>query len=55
MAVADHKKQEALRQGLFDAGVLIFFRGRWFVNSALTEDDVTRTLEMTDSVMKTLK
>jgi glutamate-1-semialdehyde 2,1-aminomutase len=51
MAVSDHARQERLRSGLFDAGALILFRGRWFVNSALTDEDVTRTLEMTDAVM----
>jgi glutamate-1-semialdehyde 2,1-aminomutase len=52
MAVADHNRQETLRQRLFDAGALILFRGRWFVNSALTDQDIDRTLEMVDNVME---
>jgi glutamate-1-semialdehyde 2,1-aminomutase len=51
MAVADHARQERLRSGLFDAGVLFLFRGRWWPNTALTNIDVTKTLELTDAVM----
>ncbi len=51
MAVADHARQEKLRSGLFDAGVLTVFRGRWFNNSALTHADVDKTLELTDRIM----
>jgi glutamate-1-semialdehyde 2,1-aminomutase len=54
MAVADHARQEKLRSGLFDAGALILFRGRWFVNSALTDADVDKALELTDAVMKNI-
>ena len=32
--------------------MLILFRGRWFVNSALGEPEITRTLELTDAAMK---
>jgi len=52
MAVADHARQERLRSGLFDAGALILFRGRWFVNSAVTDADVTKALELTEGVMR---
>jgi glutamate-1-semialdehyde 2,1-aminomutase len=54
MAVADHARQERFRAALFDAGILILFRGRWFVNSALTGEDVEQTLEITDAIMKTI-
>ncbi|MBE0698484.1 MAG: aspartate aminotransferase family protein [Anaerolineaceae bacterium] len=54
MSVSDHARQERLRAGLFEAGALILFRGRWFVNSALTEADIDKTLEMTHQVMKTI-
>jgi glutamate-1-semialdehyde 2,1-aminomutase len=52
MPVSDHARQEKLRQGLFDAGVLILFRGRWFINSAITDDDVDRTLDLVDCVIR---
>jgi hypothetical protein len=52
MTVSDHTRQEKLRQGLFDSGALILFRGRWFVNSALTDPDVDHTLEMVECVME---
>jgi len=55
MACSDHVKQEQLRAKLFDAGALILFRDRWFVNSALTDADVAKTLEMTENAMKTLR
>lgn len=54
MKVADHAKQEKLRSILFETGALILFRGRWFINSATTEQDVTKTLELVDSAMKTI-
>jgi glutamate-1-semialdehyde 2,1-aminomutase len=47
-AIADHDLGERLRQALFDEGVLILFRGRWFFNGAVTSDDVDRTLEIVD-------
>jgi glutamate-1-semialdehyde 2,1-aminomutase len=49
---ADHKKQEKFRQQLFSEGVLILFRGRWFMSGGLTDKDVERTLETVDKVMK---
>jgi glutamate-1-semialdehyde 2,1-aminomutase len=52
MAASDHARQERLRSGLFEAGALILFRGRWFVNSAITDEDVDKTLEMTEAVMR---
>jgi glutamate-1-semialdehyde 2,1-aminomutase len=45
---ADHALGEKLRQALFDEGVLILFRGRWFFNGAVTEKDVDQTLEIVD-------
>jgi hypothetical protein len=47
--VADHALGEKLRQALVDEGVLTLFRGRWFVNGAVTTDDVDRTLDIVDS------
>jgi glutamate-1-semialdehyde aminotransferase len=55
MAVADHARQEKLRSILFETGALILFRGRWFVNSALGEPEVARTLELTDAAMKAIR
>jgi glutamate-1-semialdehyde 2,1-aminomutase len=52
MARSDHAKQEQLRTELFNNGALILFRGRWFVNGALTDADVRKTLEITDQAMK---
>ena len=46
--IADHALGEKLRDLLFDAGVLILFRGRWFFNGAVTNEDVDRTLEVVD-------
>ena len=48
-AIADHALGEKLRQLLFDNGVLILFRGRWFFNGATTLQDVDRTLEIVDA------
>jgi hypothetical protein len=55
MAASDHAKQEQLRTILFQTGALILFRGRWFVNSALGEAEITRTLELTDAAMEQIK
>lgn len=52
MEKSDHAKQERLRTELFNSGALILFRGRWFVNGALTEADVAKTLELTDRAMQ---
>ena len=54
MTVSDHARQERFRAALFEAGILILFRGRWFINSALSDEDVTRTLEITDQIMETI-
>ena len=54
MKDADHAKQEKLRQKLFDEGILILFRGRWFMSGGLTEKDVDRTLNTVDKVFKEL-
>lgn len=51
---ADHEKQEKFRQLLFDEGILILFRGRWFMSGGLTDKDVERTLETVDRVMEKL-
>ena len=52
MAVSDHAKQERFRSILFESGALILFRGRWFVNSALGQAEITRALELTDAAMR---
>jgi glutamate-1-semialdehyde 2,1-aminomutase len=54
MAVADHARQERLRAYLFEHGALILFRGRWFVNSALGQAEITRTLELVDAALGTI-
>ncbi len=46
--IADHALGEKLRQLLFDNGVLILFRGRWFFTGAVTPEDVDQTLEIVD-------
>jgi len=51
---ADHALGEKLRQALFDEGVIVLFRGRWFFNGAVTEDDVDTTLEIVDRCFGTL-
>jgi len=51
IAQSDHARQDRLREQLYENGVLILFRGRWFVSGAITEEDVTKTLEITDRVM----
>lgn len=53
-AEADAKKQEKLRSLLFEEGVLILFRGRWFMSGGLTEKDIDKTLEIVDGVFKKL-
>ncbi len=52
MGKSDHAKQERLRTELFLTGALILFRGRWFVNGALTQVDIEKTLELTDAAMR---
>ena len=51
---ADSVMQEKFRQELFDEGILILFRGRWFMSGGLTEKDVDKTLEIVDRVFKKL-
>jgi glutamate-1-semialdehyde 2,1-aminomutase len=48
---SDHAKQKRFLQHLFDDGVLIMFRGRWYMSGSHTEKDVDRTLESVDKVM----
>jgi len=48
---SDHAKQERFRQLLFDTGVLIMFRARWYMSGSHTEEDVDRTLEIVDQAM----
>lgn len=54
MPVSDHARQEKLRSILFETGALILFRGRWFINSSLTEADVEKALTLTDDAMKAI-
>ena len=44
-------RQERLRKALFENGVLILFRGRWFISGAITEQDADQALEITDRVI----
>ncbi|UCB47196.1 MAG: aminotransferase class III-fold pyridoxal phosphate-dependent enzyme [Spirochaetota bacterium] len=48
---SDHVKQERLRKLLFDAGVLIMFRARWYLSGGHTEQDVDKTLEIVEKAM----
>lgn len=49
--VADHALGERIRKGLADQGVLVMFRGRWYVSGSLTHADATRTLEVMDGIL----
>jgi glutamate-1-semialdehyde 2,1-aminomutase len=51
-ASADGQKQEHFRQLLFDDGILILFRGRWYLSGGHTEEDVNKTLEIADRAMR---
>ena len=48
---ADVEKEEKFRTLLAEEGVLIMWRGRWYVSSGLTETDVDKTLECVNRVM----
>ena len=48
---ADVEKQDKFRTLLAEEGVLIMWRGRWYVSSGLTETDVDKTLECVNRVM----
>jgi glutamate-1-semialdehyde aminotransferase len=54
LSIADHAKGERIRQYLFDHGVLILFRGRWFFSGAHTNEDCDRTLGIVDDCLKEL-
>jgi glutamate-1-semialdehyde 2,1-aminomutase len=51
---ADLERQEKFRKGLFNNGVIIMVRGRWYVSGGHTEDDVDKTLETVNSVLSDL-
>lgn len=48
---ADVEKEEKFRTLLAEEGVLIMWRGRWYVSSGLIETDVDKTLECVNRVM----
>lgn len=52
--IADHALGERFREALFDNGVLIMFRGRWYVNGAVASEDVDRTLEVVERAVRQL-
>jgi glutamate-1-semialdehyde 2,1-aminomutase len=52
--IADHALGERFREHLFDAGVLILFRGRWFFSGAVSDTDIDRTLEIVDECLARL-
>jgi len=54
MKDSDHKKQEKFLQLLFDNGILIIFRGRWYISGSHTNADVDHTLEIVEKVFKQL-
>ena len=51
MAKADQLRQERFRQYLFDHGVLILFRGRWYVSGSHTPEDIDKTLEIVNNAL----
>ena len=51
---SDHEKQERFRKGLFEEGLFILFRGRWYVSGALKDNDIERTLKAVEKVMKSI-
>jgi glutamate-1-semialdehyde 2,1-aminomutase len=53
-ADADVARQEEFRQSLFDNGVIIMVRGRWYISGGHTEKDVDETLEVANRVMADL-
>ena len=46
--VADHDLGERFREALYDNGVLVMFRGRWYINGATTLEDIDGALEIVD-------
>lgn len=50
----DWRKQVRFYNKLSEAGVLLMFFGRWYVSSALTDDDVDTVLEATDRTLSLL-
>jgi glutamate-1-semialdehyde 2,1-aminomutase len=48
---SDHERQEEFRERLFDRGVIVLVRGRWYISGAHTDEDVDRTLEAANSVL----
>jgi glutamate-1-semialdehyde 2,1-aminomutase len=53
-AGADVERQEKFRKALFDKGVIIMVKGRWYVTGGHTEQDVDKTLEVANSVVASL-
>jgi len=47
----DVEKQDRFRTLLAEEGVLIMWRGRWYLSSGLTETDVDKTLDCVNRVM----
>jgi glutamate-1-semialdehyde aminotransferase len=48
---ADVQKQARFRELLAEEGILIMWRGRWYVSGALADEDVDKTLDIVDGVM----
>ncbi len=48
---ADYIKLGRFVKGLFDMGVLVVGGGRWFISSALSENDIDKTLDIVSKVM----
>jgi len=51
LATADHARQEKFRQGLFENGIIIMVRGRWYISGSHTDEDVDRSLEAANRAM----
>lgn len=48
---ADSPKLNRFVTKLFDEGIIVVGNGRWFISSALTENDVDRTLECVNGIL----
>jgi glutamate-1-semialdehyde 2,1-aminomutase len=50
----DWERQARFERLLRDEGILVIRNGRWFISAALTDSDVSRTLEAVETAMKIL-
>jgi glutamate-1-semialdehyde 2,1-aminomutase len=50
----DWKLQSRFEKAMSEEGILLVRGGRWFISASLNEDDVDKTLECVDKVLKNL-